>query len=273
MLLLNGKNLTGLPLHERKRLLSEHIEPEPHRLELTIGERISKALLSAEGSTVAERLTERLDGAMELGYEGLMLKELDGIYEPNARGWFKIKPDYDEGYFQTLDVLILGGYYGESASGRHWKSNGVSHFLVGLRAPAGTAVEGTSRHPPMFAFCKVWPRHSLPAPRALAGRPPAAPAARTRARANARTRPRAARAQMGTGFGGAELRLMRERLDKVQVRWSEQPCPPHLCGWRPTTKERVPDVWCARAACRLPESSAQPASPHRAARPPGRPTG
>lgn len=39
-----------------------------------------------------------------------MCKPLDGIYVPNARNyWLKIKPDYDEGYFQTIDLLVLGG--------------------------------------------------------------------------------------------------------------------------------------------------------------------
>lgn len=58
-----------------------------------------------------------------------------------------------QGYFQTIDCLVLAGYYGETVGGRHWKSNGVSHFLVGLRAPRATQSGGSEK--PMFTFSRV----------------------------------------------------------------------------------------------------------------------
>lgn len=96
MLLLNGRNLTGLPLSERKALLAEHVSPIPHRLELTACEHVSRASVGGNAGGISARLTERLNAAMEAGKEGLMLKRLDQTYTPNSRGWLKIKPDFDE---------------------------------------------------------------------------------------------------------------------------------------------------------------------------------
>jgi len=162
LLLLNGRSLLELPLAQRKQQLREHVQSVEHRLEVVEGEILSPR---ARGETVAERLAARLGKAMELGFEGLVLKALSRSYEPGQRGWLKLKPDYDDGCVRTLDLLIVGGYHGSCTSGRHWRSNGISHFLLGVRAPAGTPIPPDSAHPAVFTIGKA--RNSRrPAPRA-----------------------------------------------------------------------------------------------------------
>ena len=43
----------------------------------------------------------------------------------------KLKADYLEGFTDTLDLLILGGYYTEGWQGKSKKVEGVKSFLVG----------------------------------------------------------------------------------------------------------------------------------------------
>lgn len=66
-----------------------------------------------------------------------MLKEPSSLYMPKERAahWLKLKGDYIEGLTDTLDLIILGGYYGDSASrhgtGTHWTEQ-ITSFLVGV---------------------------------------------------------------------------------------------------------------------------------------------
>jgi ATP-dependent DNA ligase len=45
------------------------------------------------------------------------LKDPESLYVPNDRSinWIKLKGDYVEGLTDTLDLLIIGGYYGGSS--------------------------------------------------------------------------------------------------------------------------------------------------------------
>lgn len=36
----------------------------------------------------------------------------DSIYEPDARHWLKMKKDYLQGMADSVDLVVLGGYYG-----------------------------------------------------------------------------------------------------------------------------------------------------------------
>ena len=53
----------------------------------------------------------------------------------------KLKPEYGEGSVETLDVLVLGGYYGEGTR----RSNGLSHFLLGVVSRETMAAELSMR--------------------------------------------------------------------------------------------------------------------------------
>jgi DNA ligase 4 len=67
-----------------------------------------------------------------------MLKDPNSTYVPKERStnWLKLKGDYVEGMTESMDVIILGGYFGDHSfrlgtEGSHW-TNQVTSFLVGV---------------------------------------------------------------------------------------------------------------------------------------------
>jgi len=137
LVFLNGRCLTGLELRERRALLASSFSFRDHAFELLPQTVIDKSC--ADGT---RRVMEHLDSAMEKGHEGVVFKALSTTYEVGSRdrSWLKLKPDYVAGMGDTLDLLILAGYYGE---GR--RSGGqINSFLVGVRAPpeAAARMEG-----------------------------------------------------------------------------------------------------------------------------------
>ena len=64
----------------------------------------------------------------------------------SRKAWVKIKPDYVDAAGDPLDLLILGGYYGD---GR--RRGNVSHFLMGVAARNGMTADNHE----FVALCKV----------------------------------------------------------------------------------------------------------------------
>ena len=126
ILWLNGRNLTQQSLAERRKALEGLIAWEEHSFELASQHEVT-------GGT--EEMMRWLDNAMLHGYEGVMLKALNSPYVPGSRDndWQKLKPDYVDEMGETLDLLIVAGYYGEGKK----RGGDISHFLMGLRAPPG----------------------------------------------------------------------------------------------------------------------------------------
>jgi DNA ligase-4 len=66
-----------------------------------------------------------------------MLKDPNSLYLPKERGssWVKLKGDYVDGLTDTLDLVILGGYFGDSSArygpSKHWIDQ-ITSFLVGV---------------------------------------------------------------------------------------------------------------------------------------------
>ena len=62
-----------------------------------------------------EDIEVKFEEAIMKNEEGLIMKQGDTFYVPNERNikWMKLKADYIEGLIDTLDVIIMGGYYGE----------------------------------------------------------------------------------------------------------------------------------------------------------------
>jgi DNA ligase-4 len=141
ILYLNGEIVMNKTLNERRKLIARIVTPVEHVLE------ISEVY---EEAKTTEEVMERLEHVLDRGLEGLVLKNLESAYQPNERhgGWVKLKPEYVEGMTDTLDLLIIGAYYGKGKR----RSGRLSQYLL--------AVAEKPRDPSMepsvfYAFCKV----------------------------------------------------------------------------------------------------------------------
>ncbi|XP_016845791.1 DNA ligase 4 isoform X1 [Nasonia vitripennis] len=93
-------------------------------------------IMLCDTQTVSEldKLVEIFNLALDNEEEGIVVKRSDALYRPNVRersGCYKIKAEYSDALVNDLDLLILGGYYGQGRC-----SGTVSSFLVGVAKPA-----------------------------------------------------------------------------------------------------------------------------------------
>lgn len=133
ILMFNGKVLSTRPLVERLQYLKQAFNETDGRIQHT----------SRQDGQNKEDMVKALNEAIDMRMEGIVVKNPASEYVPHARnkGWVKLKPEYMDGLMDELDVLIIGGYFGE---GR--RSNIVSHFLLGIAVPSKTPGE----HPAVF---------------------------------------------------------------------------------------------------------------------------
>jgi ATP-dependent DNA ligase len=132
------------------------------------------------------------------GHEGVIVKNPTSAYTMGKRGggWWKWKPDYVDELTDTIDLLVVGAYFGcvgpaSVGQGRGMaegkactncidgdfvgregekRSRGrVSHFLLAV-ADGGAAADSRSRPRHFKAFCKVsTPQGHAPACRRVGG--------------------------------------------------------------------------------------------------------
>lgn len=109
IVLLNGVVLTDRTLAERISILQKIIEPKKGILQL---------VKRQKGKTMAD-ITEALDKAISDKWEGLVIKAPNSLYSVGKRlsEWIKLKPEYIESICDSVDVLIVGGYYKRGVSG------------------------------------------------------------------------------------------------------------------------------------------------------------
>ncbi|UKZ95561.1 uncharacterized protein TrAFT101_010394 [Trichoderma asperellum] len=108
LLFLNGEAVVEKSLRERRELLSTAFVPTEGEFQLAT---------HMNGQELDEIQTF-LDESVKASCEGLMVKMLDGKesgYEPSkrSRNWLKVKKDYLSGVGDSLDLVVLGAYYGK----------------------------------------------------------------------------------------------------------------------------------------------------------------
>ncbi|KAK6443255.1 ATP-dependent DNA ligase Cdc17 [Oleoguttula sp. CCFEE 5521] len=108
VLFLNGEALVNKPFRERRDLMYSAFE-----------EVEGEFSFAKYGNTrEIEEIQTLLEDSVKASCEGLMVKMLDGIeshYEPSRRSqnWLKVKKDYLAGAGDSLDLVVLGAYYGK----------------------------------------------------------------------------------------------------------------------------------------------------------------
>ncbi|KAK4882679.1 hypothetical protein RN001_005998 [Aquatica leii] len=114
----NGESLVSQPIDYRKKILKENMIEIPNRIVFSELEVIHKP----------KHLSKMITKVLEMGLEGLVLKDLKSIYEPGKRHWLKVKKDYlhDGAMADTADLIVLGAWYGTGK-----KAGMMSVFLMG----------------------------------------------------------------------------------------------------------------------------------------------
>ncbi|KAF8714519.1 DNA ligase, partial [Rhizoctonia solani] len=125
LLYLNGESLLRKTLEERRKLLREHFTEVDCEF----------AFAKASDGETTEEIQVFLEESVKDGCEGLMVKTLTGDasrYEPSRRSvnWLKLKKDYLAGIGDSLDLVVVGAYYGK---GKRTKVYGA--FLLACYDP------------------------------------------------------------------------------------------------------------------------------------------
>ncbi|EAS35439.3 DNA ligase I, ATP-dependent (dnl1) [Coccidioides immitis RS] len=108
ILFLNGAPTVKMTFRERRALLHETFVP-------TEGE---FAFAQYGNTSNVEEIQTLLDESVKSSCEGLMVKMLDteeSGYEPSkrSRNWLKVKKDYLAGIGDSLDLVVIGAYFGK----------------------------------------------------------------------------------------------------------------------------------------------------------------
>ena len=113
MLFLNGRELTGLPLSERRKYLLE-VVPEDYIVDG----------VDCQNEVELMRFYEK---ALKNKFEGIVVKSLSAPYEIGQRtyNWLKLKPERD-----TIDCTIVKALYGKGK-----RAGLYSSFLLAVRDP------------------------------------------------------------------------------------------------------------------------------------------
>jgi DNA ligase 1 len=104
----NGEPTVKKSLRERRELLHQAFEPVEGEF----------AFAQYGDTKEIEEIQTLLDESVKASCEGLMVKMLDteeSGYEPSkrSRNWLKVKKDYLSGIGDSLDLVVLGAYYGK----------------------------------------------------------------------------------------------------------------------------------------------------------------
>merc|ERR1712168_1551656 len=80
----NGESLMNKPIKERRKFLRDNMKEVPNRILFSEMKHITKP----------DDLKGLIMKVLREGLEGLVLKDVNSIYEPGKRHWLKVKKDY-----------------------------------------------------------------------------------------------------------------------------------------------------------------------------------
>lgn len=137
--------ITNLPLAVRRKLLELILVPEERRVEIVPHRVVTSSDVQVRRAAIEEYFNQIVLDAQE----GLVIKSLVSPYELGEQSrafahWVKMKPEYGD-QTEDLDLLVLAGYHGEGSS---FRGEGISTFLLGVRAAPGDSVD-------YHTLCKV----------------------------------------------------------------------------------------------------------------------
>ncbi|CAM1510191.1 Fc.00g005260.m01.CDS01 [Cosmosporella sp. VM-42] len=141
ILYLNDKQLTQYTLRDRHKALEKVIKAVHRRLEIH----------GHTKATNADAIEPLLREVVANASEGLVLKNPRSMYRLNSRNddWLKVKPEYMSEFGESLDCVIIGGYYGSGKRGGM-----LSSYMCGLRVTQNHIQAGANPEK-CFSFFKV----------------------------------------------------------------------------------------------------------------------
>jgi DNA ligase 4 len=141
LLYLNDQLLTRYTLRDRHKALERAVPGVHRRLEIH----------EYESASSVDAIEPLLRKVVAEASEGLVLKNPRSMYRLNSRNddWLKVKPEYMSEFGESLDCVVIGGYYG---SGR--RGGTLSAFLCGLRVSENHIRAGANPEK-CFSFFKV----------------------------------------------------------------------------------------------------------------------
>ena len=141
VLYVNGTVLTNYTLRDRRKMLEASVRSIHRRLEI---HEYKEAFETSEIEPLLRKVVAEAS-------EGLVLKNPRSPYRLNDRNddWMKVKPEYMTEFGESLDCIIIGGYYGSGHRGGN-----LSSFLCGLRVDENQIRQGANPQK-CFSFFKV----------------------------------------------------------------------------------------------------------------------
>ncbi len=124
ILYLNGIDLTQKPIEERLSLLKNLLDKNVTD---------SLEMLETQQVHSVEELEDYFIKCVSKGLEGIITKEAGTDYEPGTRNfkWIKLKANTKSELVDTIDVAVLGYYYGKGSRAKF----GVGTLLAGVYNP------------------------------------------------------------------------------------------------------------------------------------------
>ncbi|KAI1654561.1 ATP-dependent DNA ligase [Daldinia decipiens] len=141
ILYLNDQPLTQYTLRDRRNALEKAVPGVPYRLEV---HKYDKA-------NSADAIEPMLRKIVSDASEGIVIKNPRSMYTLADRSdnWIKVKPEYMSGFGESVEAIIIGGYYGSGHRG-----GVLGSFLCGLRASENDIKAG-AKSETCYSFVKV----------------------------------------------------------------------------------------------------------------------